>query len=63
MGVLICSILASIVTMFDKNFKNTHEYWDNTWKMCSPACAILGSIVTILVSFEAILIYFKAYGK
>ena len=29
--------------------------------MCSPASVILASIVTILVSFEAILVYFKAY--
>ena len=28
--------------------------------MCSPACVILASIVTILASFEAILVYFKA---
>ena len=31
--------------------------------MCSPASAILASIVTILISFEAILIYFKVYCK
>ena len=42
---------------------NTHEYWPNTWKMCSPASAIFTSIVTILVSFEAILMYFKACGR
>ena len=33
---------------------NTHEYWANTWKMWSPASTIFTSIVTILVSFEAI---------
>ena len=32
-------------------------------KMCSPANAIFASIVTILVSFEAILMFFKACGK
>ena len=31
--------------------------------MCSPASVILASIVTILVSFEAILVYFKAYYR
>ena len=31
--------------------------------MCSPESVILASIVTILVSFEAILIYFKAYCR
>ena len=31
--------------------------------MCSPASVILASIVTILVSFGAILIYFKAYCR
>ena len=31
--------------------------------MCSPASVILAMIVTILVSFEAILIYFKAHGR
>ena len=31
--------------------------------MCLPASAIHASIVTIFVSFEAILIYFKAYRK
>ena len=39
---------------------NAHQYWPNIWKMCSPASAIFASIVTILVSFEAILMYFKA---
>ena len=34
---------------------NTYKYWGNTWKMCSPASVILASIVTKLVSFEAIL--------
>ena len=34
---------------------NAHEYWPNTWKMCSPSSAIFVSIVTILISFEAIL--------
>ena len=48
MGVFTCSILAS---------------WPNTWKMCSPASAIFASIVTIRVSFEAILMYFKACGR
>ena len=42
---------------------NTHEYWPNTWKMWSPASVILASIVTILVRFEAILIYFKGCGR
>ena len=32
-------------------------------KMWSPASAILASIVTILASFEAILMYFKACGR
>ena len=40
---------------------NTHEYWPNTWKMWSPASAIFASIVTILVSFEAILMYLQRY--
>ena len=31
--------------------------------MCSPASAIFASIVTILVSFEAILMYFQACGR
>ena len=31
--------------------------------MCSPASVILASIVTIIVTFEAILIYFKAYCR
>ena len=31
--------------------------------MCSPASVILASIATILVSFEAILVYFKAYCR
>ena len=31
--------------------------------MCSPASAIFASFVTILVSFEAILMYFKACGR
>ena len=30
--------------------------------MCSPASVILASIVTILVGFEAILMFFKACG-
>ena len=34
---------------------NSDEDWANTWKMWSPASAIFASIVTILVSFEAIL--------
>ena len=34
---------------------NTHKYWANTWKMWSPTSPIFKSIVTILVSFEAIL--------
>ena len=38
-----------------KYWDNTREYRHNTWKICSPARAILASIVTILVSFEAIL--------
>ena len=38
-----------------KYWDNTYKYWANTWKMCSPASVILASIVTILVSFEAIL--------
>ena len=39
-----------------KYWDNTYKYcWVNTWKMCSPASVILVSIVTILVSFEAIL--------
>ena len=55
---------------------NTWEYWPNTWKMCSPAsaifemivmglltCSILASIVTILVSLKAILMYLKACGR
>ena len=42
---------------------NTHEYWPNTWKLWSPASAIFASIVTMLVSFEAILMYFKACGR
>ena len=37
-----------------KYCRNTHEYWPNTWKMWSPASTIFTSIVTILVSFEAI---------
>ena len=41
----------------------TQEYWANTWKMCSLASATFASIVKILVSFEAILIYSKACGK
>ena len=41
----------------------THEYWANTWKMCSPASAIFASFVTILVRFEAILMYFNACGR
>ena len=41
---------------------NTHEYWPNTWKKCSPANEIFTSIVTILVRFEAILMYLKACG-
>ena len=31
--------------------------------MCSPASVILASIVTILVSFGAVFIYFKAYCR
>ena len=31
--------------------------------MCSPASVILTSIVTLLVSFEAVLVYFKAYCR
>ena len=31
--------------------------------MCSPASVILASIVTILVSFEAVMVHFKAYCK
>ena len=45
-----------------KDCCNANEYWANTWKMCPPASAILGSIVTILTRFEGILIYSKAYG-
>ena len=37
---------------------NTHKYWPNTWKMCSPTSTIFTSIVTIIVSFEAILMYY-----
>ena len=39
---------------------DTHEYWPNTLNMCSPATAVFASIVKILVSFEAILMYLKA---
>ena len=59
-GVFTCSILASIVTILGKYCGNTYKYWPNTWKMCSPASAIFMSIDTILVSFWAILIHFKA---
>ena len=45
----------SIVTILAKYCGNTYEYWVNTWKMCSLASVILTSIVTILLSFEAIL--------
>ena len=38
---------------------NTYEYWPNTWILCSPASAIFANIVTILVSFEAILKIFS----
>ena len=31
--------------------------------MCSPASVIHTSIVTLLVSFEAVLVYFKAYCR
>ena len=31
--------------------------------MCSPASATFASIVTILVSFKAILMYFKPCGR
>ena len=55
LGVFICSILASIVTILVKYCDNTYKYWANTWKMCSPATVILASIVTILVSLEGIL--------
>ena len=50
-GVFTCSILASIVTILGKYCGNSYKYWPNTWKMCSPACVILTSIGTILVSF------------
>ena len=40
---------------------NTHENWPNTWKMCLPASAIFASVVAILVSFEAILMYFSNF--
>ena len=58
-GVFTCSILASIVTILGKYCGNTYEYWPNTWKMCSPASVILANIVTILLSFEAILMMFS----
>ena len=50
-GVFTCSILASIVIILSEYCDNTYKYWPNTWKMCSPACVILTSIGTILVSF------------
>ena len=46
-----------------KYWDNTYKYWANTWKMCSPASVIFESIFTLLVSFEAILMYFKACGR
>ena len=46
-----------------KYWDNTYKYWANTWKMCSPASVILTSIVTLLVSFEAVVVYFKAYCR
>ena len=48
------------MTILGKYCGNTYKYWPNTWKMCSPASAIFMSIDTILVSFWAILIHFKA---
>ena len=60
-GVFTCSILASILTILVKYCGNNHEHWPNTWKMCSPASVILASIVTIIVSFEAILKRFFKY--
>ena len=56
-----CIHLLNTHKYFDNTCKccgNTHEYWPNSWKMCSPASAIFMSIVTILVSFEAILSIF-----
>ena len=50
MYVYTCSILKNC-----KHCGNTQEYYAKAGKMCSPANAILASIVTILVSFEAIL--------
>ena len=59
LGVYLGPIhLLNIGKYCDNTYKycgNTYKYWANTWKMCSPASAILTSIVTILVSFEALL--------
>ena len=54
-GVITCSILASIVTIFAKSCDNTHKYCANAWKMCSPERPIFASIVSILVSLEGIM--------
>ena len=49
--VLGCIYLLNTRKCYDNSRKycgNTHEYWPNTWKMCSPASAKFASIVTIL---------------
>ena len=58
-GVFTCSKIISIVTNDNtcKYSGNTHEHWPNAWKMQ------FASIVTLLVNFEAILMYFKACGR
>ena len=65
-SILGCIHLLNIHKYCDNTCKycgNTQEYWPNTWKMCSPASAIFASIVTILLNFEAILMYFKVCGR
>ena len=57
-NVLGCIYLLNTRKYCDNTFKYcdiSHEYWANTWKMWSPTSAIFSSIVTILVSLEAIL--------
>ena len=63
--MLRCIHLLNTCKYWDNTRKycvNTHKYWPNIRKMCSPASAIFGSIVTLLVSYEAILMYYKACG-
>ena len=51
---LLLSVLPTLTSKWSKYCDKTYNHWANTLKMCSPASVILTSIVTMIVSFDAI---------